>query len=122
MVLHTRFDVEAVLKEIAAKQDHQLPRRADDVHGARSTIPRSARYDLRSLKFCGSGGAPLPVEVAQRFVARDRLQPERRLGHDRDVADRHLHAGRTASARPARAACRCRGIEIRMLDLDDPTS
>jgi long-chain acyl-CoA synthetase len=23
--------------------------------------------DLRALKFCGSGGAPLPVEVAQRF-------------------------------------------------------
>jgi len=24
---------------------------------------------LRSLKYCGSGGAPLPLEVAQQFAA-----------------------------------------------------
>ena len=29
--------------------------------------PDVAKYDLRSLKYCGSGGAPLPLEVAQRF-------------------------------------------------------
>ena len=33
--------------------------------------PEIAKYDLSSLKFCGSGGAPLPVEVAQRFAAVD---------------------------------------------------
>ena len=29
--------------------------------------PEVAKYDLRSLKFCNSGAAPLPVEVQQRF-------------------------------------------------------
>ena len=29
--------------------------------------PRTAAFDLRSLRVCFSGGAPLPLEVAQRF-------------------------------------------------------
>ncbi len=29
--------------------------------------PDTPRHDLRSLKFCNSGGAPLPLEVAERF-------------------------------------------------------
>jgi long-chain acyl-CoA synthetase len=31
--------------------------------------PEVAKYDLRSVRVCLSGGAPLPVEVAQRFGA-----------------------------------------------------
>jgi long-chain acyl-CoA synthetase len=31
--------------------------------------PRAAEFDLRSLRVCLSGGAPLPLEVAQRFEA-----------------------------------------------------
>ena len=31
--------------------------------------PRTAEFDLRSLRVCFSGGAPLPLEVAQRFEA-----------------------------------------------------
>src|SRR5262249_10336100 len=30
--------------------------------------PDTPRHDLRSLKYCGSGGAPLPLEVAQRYA------------------------------------------------------
>jgi len=30
--------------------------------------PGVEKLDLHSLKFCGSGGAPLPLEVAQRFA------------------------------------------------------
>jgi long-chain acyl-CoA synthetase len=30
--------------------------------------PGADKLDLRSLKYCGSGGAPLPLEVAQRFA------------------------------------------------------
>jgi long-chain acyl-CoA synthetase len=31
--------------------------------------PDTSKYSLRSLKYCGSGGAPLPLEVAQQFTA-----------------------------------------------------
>ena len=36
---------------------------------ALNSHPDTPNYDLRSLKFCGSGGAPLPVEVSQRYTA-----------------------------------------------------
>ena len=31
--------------------------------------PKAGETDLRSLKFCGSGGAPLPVEVAAALLS-----------------------------------------------------
>ena len=31
--------------------------------------PRMSALDLKSLKFCGSGGAPLPAEIEHRFFA-----------------------------------------------------
>jgi long-chain acyl-CoA synthetase len=31
--------------------------------------PETPKYSLRTLKYCGSGGAPLPLEVAQQFTA-----------------------------------------------------
>src|SRR5258705_309672 len=31
--------------------------------------PETPKHSLRTLKYCGSGGAPLPLEVAQRFAA-----------------------------------------------------
>ena len=51
-----------------AQEGHRLSRRAD--HASRAAEPAGHRtYDLKSLKFCGSGGAPLPVAVQQRFQA-----------------------------------------------------
>ena len=31
--------------------------------------PETPKHSLRTLKYCGSGGAPLPLEVAQQFAA-----------------------------------------------------
>ena len=31
--------------------------------------PETPKHSLRTLKYCGSGGAPLPLEVAQQFTA-----------------------------------------------------
>ncbi len=32
-------------------------------------FPKIKKYDLSSLRFCISGGAPLPMEIKQRFEA-----------------------------------------------------
>jgi long-chain acyl-CoA synthetase len=68
MVLHPRFDLEAVVKEIAAKKI-TIFMGVPTMFTAMLMYPGLADIDLSSLKFCGSGGAPLPLEVQQRFQA-----------------------------------------------------
>ena len=66
LVLHTRFELDAVLQDLQAKRISILPG-VPTMYTAISQHPEASQMDLRSLKFCGSGGAPLPAEVAQRF-------------------------------------------------------
>jgi long-chain acyl-CoA synthetase len=68
LVLHARFDLDAVTKEIAAKRITVLAG-VPTMFTAMINHPSASSLDLKSLKFCGSGGAPLPVEVANRFFA-----------------------------------------------------
>ncbi len=66
IVLHTRFDVEAVVKDLAAKKITVFPG-VPTMYTAIIHYPQIKDFDLRSLKFCNSGGAPLPAEVLQQF-------------------------------------------------------
>jgi long-chain acyl-CoA synthetase len=66
LVLHTRFDLDAVMHDLQAKRISVLPG-VPTMYTAIAQHPKASQMDLRSLKFCGSGGAPLPAEVAQRF-------------------------------------------------------
>jgi long-chain acyl-CoA synthetase len=65
-VLHARFDLDAVMADLQAKRISVFPG-VPTMYTAVIHHPKAAEMDLRSLKFCGSGGAPLPQEVAQRF-------------------------------------------------------
>lgn len=64
--LHTRFDVEAVVKDLAGKKITIFPG-VPTMYTAIINYPDIKQYDLSSLKFCNSGGAPLPAEVLQQF-------------------------------------------------------
>ncbi|MBM3518525.1 MAG: long-chain fatty acid--CoA ligase, partial [Alphaproteobacteria bacterium] len=66
IIIHPRFDLEAALKDIAAKKPTIMPG-VPTMFAAINRHPNLAQYDLRSLKACLSGGAPLPQEVKQRF-------------------------------------------------------
>jgi long-chain acyl-CoA synthetase len=66
LVLHTRFDPAAVAKDIAEKKITVFPG-VPTMHVALLNLPGVEKLDLSSLKFCASGGAPLPVAVQQRF-------------------------------------------------------
>lgn len=66
LVLHTRFDVDAVLHDLAAKRITFFAG-VPTMYTAILNHPKAGETDLSALKFCGSGGAPLPVEVAERF-------------------------------------------------------
>lgn len=66
LVLHTRFDVDTVLHDLAAKRITFFAG-VPTMYTAILNHPKAGETDLGALKFCGSGGAPLPVEVAERF-------------------------------------------------------
>jgi long-chain acyl-CoA synthetase len=66
LVLHTKFEIETVIKDLAAKKITIFPG-VPTMYTAIVNYPGIENHDLSSLKFCNSGGAPLPVEVNQSF-------------------------------------------------------
>ncbi|MDO9357120.1 MAG: AMP-binding protein, partial [Solirubrobacteraceae bacterium] len=66
VILHARFDIEAVLNEIVENQVTAFCG-VPTMFSAVINRPGVETLDLRSLKYCGSGGAPLPLEVARQF-------------------------------------------------------
>jgi long-chain acyl-CoA synthetase len=66
LVIHLRFEPDAALRDIAAKRITCFPG-VPTMFTALLTHPDVATHDLSSLRHCNSGGAPLPVEVQQRF-------------------------------------------------------
>ncbi|MFZ6657469.1 long-chain-fatty-acid--CoA ligase [Undibacterium sp. TJN19] len=68
IVLHTRFDVDTVVKDLANKKITVFPG-VPTMYTAIIHHPQIKEFDLSALKFCNSGGAPLPTEVLQQFQA-----------------------------------------------------
>ena len=68
LVLHTRFDAAAAVKDIAGKKITVFCG-VPTMFVAVMALPGVKREDLASLSACSSGGAPLPVEVQRQFQA-----------------------------------------------------
>jgi long-chain acyl-CoA synthetase len=66
VVLHTRFDPEAVLKDLEAKRITVFPG-VPTMFAGLIAHPDALTRDLTSLKFCSSGGAPLPQQLNDDF-------------------------------------------------------
>ena len=66
LVLHPRFDPLTVAKDIAEKKITVFPG-VPTMYVALLNLPGIDKFDLSSLRHCGSGGASLPVAVQQRF-------------------------------------------------------
>jgi long-chain acyl-CoA synthetase len=64
ILLHQRFDVEAVLRDIEVKRATAFPG-VPTMWIAIANTPGIEKRDFSSLQFAGSGGAPLPVEVVK---------------------------------------------------------
>ncbi|MDA8440755.1 MAG: long-chain fatty acid--CoA ligase, partial [Peptococcaceae bacterium] len=61
-----KFDIDVVLKVINDFKPTIFPG-APTLYIAIVNHPKLSEYDIRSIKVCISGSAPLPVEVAERF-------------------------------------------------------
>jgi len=66
LLLHLRFDAETVLRDIEVKRATYFPG-VPTMWIALNAIPGIENRDFSSLRQVGSGGAPLPLEVAQKF-------------------------------------------------------
>ena len=66
IILLPRFDLIQLLTTIDRKRPTILPG-VPTLYRAIGDHPEIGRYDLSSLRLCISGGAPLPLEVKQRF-------------------------------------------------------
>jgi long-chain acyl-CoA synthetase len=66
LLLRARFDVEAALRDIEVNRVTSIPG-VPTMWIAFINHPGIERRDLSALRACSSGGAPLPVEVAERF-------------------------------------------------------
>ena len=71
--LHQRFDVEAVMRDIEVKRATDFPG-VPTMWIAIASLPDLDKRDLSSLVSCGSGGAPLPVEVARIFERKTNMK------------------------------------------------
>ena len=66
IILHPRFVLDDVLRDIHRKRPTLVPG-VPTMFAAINQSPKVKTLDLRSIKFCISGGAPLPVEVKRTF-------------------------------------------------------
>lgn len=66
VVLHTKFEVAAAIKDLSEKSITIFPG-VPTMFAAIANYPGIEQFKLNTLKFCGSGGAPLPIEVYEKF-------------------------------------------------------
>jgi long-chain acyl-CoA synthetase len=79
LVLHIRFDPDRVLADIARKKITAFPA-VPTMYTALVNHPRIKEFDLSSVKMWASGGAPLPMEVLQRFEGLTGYSPKEGYG------------------------------------------
>jgi len=69
LILLPRFDPDQMLQTVHQKHPTFLPG-VPTIFNAISSHPKIDSFDLTSIKFCISGGAPLPIEVKDTFERR----------------------------------------------------
>lgn len=68
MILLPKFDLKQLLDTVQRKRPTVLPG-VPTLFNAVNECTSLERYDLQSIKYCISGGAPLPLDVRERFEA-----------------------------------------------------
>ena len=119
LVLHPRFDPPAVAKDIALKKITVFPG-VPTMHVALLNLPGIEKYDFSSLKFCASGGAPLPVAVQETFqaVAGCRLTEGWGMSETSPVG---TFTPRRGPVKPGSCGIPMPRVEMKFVDVADPS-
>ena len=118
LVLHARFDPEAVVKDIAAKRISGFPG-VPTMFAALLALPGLGKLDLTSLRFCSSGGAPLPVELANAFEQATGCALTEGWGMT-ETSPTGTFTPREAARRPASCGMPVPGMSLKVVSIDDP--
>ena len=117
--LHQRFDVESVMRDIEVKRATAFPG-VPTMWIAIAALPDLDRRDLSSLVSCGSGGAPLPVEVAKIFERKVGMKLKSGWGMTETCSSGTGHP-KEGPDKPGSIGLMLPGIEMEVVSLDDPT-
>jgi long-chain acyl-CoA synthetase len=117
--LHQRFDVEAVMRDIEVKRATAFPG-VPTMWIAIAALPDLDKRDLSSLLSCGSGGAPLPVEVAKIFERRVGMKLKSGWGMTETCSPGTGHP-QEGPDKPGSIGLMLPGIELDVVSLEDPT-
>jgi long-chain acyl-CoA synthetase len=116
--LHQRFDVEAVMRDIEVKRATAFPG-VPTMWIAIASLPDLESRDLSSLVSCGSGGAPLPVEVARIFERKTNMKLKSGWGMTETCSPGTGHP-QEGPEKPGSIGLMLPGIEMDVVALDDP--
>jgi long-chain acyl-CoA synthetase len=119
LLLHPRFDPQAVLRDIEVKRASYFPG-VPTMWIALNALPGIATRDFSSLQQISSGGAPLPQEVAQRFEALSGQRIGGGWGMTETAAAGTSHLMR-GHFDPNSVGAPLPGIQVQIVSLDDPT-
>jgi len=117
--LHQRFDVEAVMRDIEVKRATAFPG-VPTMWIAIASLPDLDKRDLSSLVSCGSGGAPLPVEVAKIFERKVGMKLKSGWGMTETCSPGTAHP-KEGPDKPGSIGLMLPGIEMDVVSLEDPT-
>jgi long-chain acyl-CoA synthetase len=117
--LHQRFDVEAVMRDIEVKRATYFPG-VPTMWIAIAALPDLDKRDFSSLNAIGSGGAPLPVEVASFFERKVGKKLKSGWGMTETCSPGTGHPPEGPD-KPGSIGLMLPGIELDVVALDDPT-
>jgi long-chain acyl-CoA synthetase len=118
MLLRARFDVATTLADIAEKRATVFPG-VPTMWIALANHPAAQSCDFSSLRMCGSGGAPMPLDVEQRV---GRLIGQRLLGGwgMTETSPAGTHIPTDAPPIPGLIGIPLPGIDLIVVDRDNP--
>ena len=118
LVLHPRFDVDKVVQDLGKKRITVFAG-VPTMYTALLNHPRLRQTDLSALRYCGSGGAPLPLEVMDGFEGLAKVPLIEGWGMTETAP-----AGTTQPVRGERRRGSCGlplpRMNLRVVDVDDP--
>ena len=117
--LHQRFDVEAVMRDIEVKRATAFPG-VPTMWIAIAALPDLDKRDLSSLVSVGSGGAPLPVEVARILERRVGMKLKSGWGMTETCSPGTAHP-KEGPDKPGSIGLMLPGIEMDVVSLEDST-
>jgi long-chain acyl-CoA synthetase len=117
--LHQRFDAETVMRDIEVKRATYFPG-VPTMWIAIAALPDLDKRDFSSLNVAGSGGAPLPVEVARVLQQRVGMKLRSGWGMTETCSPGTAHCD-NGPDKPDSIGMMLPGIELDVVALDDPT-